>query len=142
MKTDDFEKRLQRLPQQKVPADWRERILTQAQLANAPEPKTALYTQNWLHSFLQFIQRPRGLAWSGVGSAWILILTLNLASQDTTTFTTTPSIPSASTLQALQRQQKLLLAELGGVLPPANTIEPKPNTVGPRSARNEEVFAV
>lgn len=141
MKTDDFEKRLQHVPQRQVPDSWRTEILANVKANTAPREETDSILALLRKAFLLFIHRPRGLAWSGVGAAWILILMLNFSAREGTNSTIAQSMPSIDTMHALQKQKQFLLAELNGATTSSEAIPPKPPTVGPRSNRKPVIFS-
>ncbi len=135
MKTDDFEKRLQRVPQRNVPDAWRAEVLANAKGDSAsPDDADSIVTL-LRKAFLLFIHRPHGMAWSGVAAAWALILLLNFSAQEGTTFVAAQTMPSPDTMQALQKQKRFLLAELNGLVTPAAATRPQPPSAGPRSNR-------
>jgi hypothetical protein len=138
MKTDDFEKRLQRQSPREIPSTWRKEILTAAQ---SERP-------SWHSLFSAFIQqisalsRPHRAAWVGLATVWVVIMAMNLAARDNSTFAgTSSSIPSAETMQAL-KQQRLLFAELIERPEPRLTAPSPVHPVGPRSQRREETATV
>ncbi len=148
MKTDDFEKRLQRQPQREIPAAWREEILTTAQ-SNFASPHAPRVTH---HGFalstiihqLSTLLRPRRAAWAGLGAAWAIIITLHLATVESpkTTLTTAASAPATpETLQVL-KQQRLLYAELVGRPETQPMDRLKTSVPGPRSQRREDTASV
>lgn len=140
MKTDDFEKRLQSQPQRKIPDAWREEILAKVRESVVPTQTPHTPRHGFFHFIQTLISRPQHIAWTGLVAAWVVIITLHLATGETskTISMTTPATPATpETVQAL-KQQRLLYAELVGrpELSPMN--RPKINIPGPRSQRREE----
>jgi len=137
---DDFEKRLQRQPQREIPGTWREEMLAKAQ-ASAESVQTPHTPRPGLFQLIQaLLSRPQRVAWAGLAAAWVVIVTLNLATGETSKTTsmtgrTAPTTPE--TLQAL-KQQRLLYAELVGRLEQHPAERLKINIPGPRSQRREE----
>lgn len=140
MKTDDFEKRLQSQPQREIPGAWREEVLAKAR-KSAASVQTAHTPRPGLFQLVQTLfSRPQRVAWAGLAAAWVVIVTLNLATGETSkpTSMTGASAPTTpETLQAL-KQQRLLYAELVG-RPEQQPMERfKINVPGPRSQLREE----
>lgn len=140
MKTDDFEKRLQRQPQREIPGAWREEVLAKAwesagsaQTAHTPHP-------GFFHFLQALFSRPQRIGWAGLTAAWIVIVTLHLATGETSqtaSITTSAAPTTPETLQAL-KQQRLLLAELVDRHDRHEADRLKAIAPGPRSQRREE----
>ncbi len=68
----------------------------------------------------EFLLRPR-LAWSALAFAWLVIITLNFATPETSapgsTLATATPPASPETLQALREQKRLFTELVGGTLP-------------------------
>jgi len=144
MKTDDFEKRLQRQSPRQIPAAWREEILSSAErtAASPHAPRTTHHSLRSLIHQLSTLLRPQRVAWTGLAAAWLVILVMNLASQEHSTLTAkTNSTPTLETLQAL-KQQRQLLAELVDRPARHETDQIKVVPIGPRSQRREETVTV
>jgi hypothetical protein len=144
MKTDDFEKRLQRQVPRQIPAAWREKILTNAQ-STSTSPNAPSTTHHGLRSLIhQFttLLRPQRVAWCGIVAAWLLIFSLNhsVKSEPTLAAASQPR-PSAEALQAL-KQQRLLFAELSDKKVLSELERTKASPSGPRSQRREETATV
>jgi hypothetical protein len=143
---DDFEQRLQRVPQSKLPSAWRKEILTAANQAasvcHAPRPTPHGFLASLIQS-LATLARPQRLAWSSLAAIWMIITAMNLSSRDHSQVSTAQHpLPSPDTMQALRQQKLYFLAELAGQPAPRETIRPKTVPVGPRSQRRDETFAV
>ena len=142
--TEPFERRLSRQPQREIPGTWREGILDKAQ-ESAASVQTGRTPRPELFYLIQTLFfRPQRIAWAGLAAAWVVIITLNLATGETSktismTIATAPATPE--TLQVL-KQQRLLYAELVGrpELRPMDRL--KINIPGPRSQRREEIANV
>jgi hypothetical protein len=105
----------------------RQRALTALPSASGAGISTAAATRSarlshYLEAAREFLLRPR-LAWSALVVAWLVIITLNFATPETSApgsalaTATPPATPE--TLQALREQKRLLFTELGvGTLPP------------------------
>jgi len=139
---DQFERRLSAQPVRQIPTEWRAQILSVASAAGArhsagdPRP-------GWLSTFNSqlstlFWSHPKG--WAGLAAVWVVILTLQLTSRDSTEIVAqnTPA-PSPEMLIVL-RQQKLLLAELVERPEPRAAERPKALPLRPRSDRYHETF--
>ena len=146
MKTDDFEKRLQRQPQTQIPAAWREEILTNAERTAVSHHATRVthhgFALSTLIHQLSTLLRPQRAAWAGLGAAWAIIITLHLATVESpkTTFTTAAPV-TPETLQVL-KQQRLLYAELVGRPETQPKDRLKISVPGPRSQRRDETATV
>ena len=85
MKTDDFEKRVQRQTLRQVPAEWREDILSAARQASSPEHATrnTQHASPWrsvlstLNAQLSTLLWPRPAAWAGLAAVWVMVLALH-----------------------------------------------------------------
>lgn len=79
-------------------------------------------------------------AWAGMATVWVLLLTLQLASRDSTAVVARKTPPPSPEVLMVLRQQKLLLAEL--VERPELRAADRPKVVPPRprSERREEMW--
>ena len=112
----DFENQLQRQPLRELPRDWRAEILAAARTASSARPATlAARLSSW------FWPCPR--AWAGLGVAWLVILSLNLATGKSPAQTANAVAPCSSDALLELRQEQLMLAKL--ISPPA-TVEAEP----------------
>ena len=144
---DDFEKRLRRVATREIPSAWRTEILTAARARSsrreeaqtpAPASSPGLFAE-FIHR-LALLTRPQRVAWAGLAAAWVVIVTLNLATRETakpTSMTGASAPTTPETLQAL-KQQRLLYAELVGRPEQRPPQRLKTNRPGPRSQRREE----
>jgi len=142
MKTDDFEKRLQRLPQREIPGAWRTEVLAKAPESAAPFQSAHRPRPSLLQLIQTLLSRPQRIAWAGLAGAWLMILAMNFAAQDNSPATVqSASLPTPEKLQAL-KQQKRLLAEL--VDRPAALVTDRRKNIptGPHSQRREEITTV
>jgi hypothetical protein len=143
---DDFEKRLQRVPQNELPSTWREEILTAANQAasvpHAPRPTPSGFLAI-LFRQLSALTHPRLAVWSGLAATWIVIAVMNFSARDHSQISTAQHpLPSTDALQAFREQKLFLLTELASPTTPRETIRPKTVPVGPRSQRRGENYAV
>jgi len=146
MKTDDFEKRLQRQSPREIPGPWREEILSAANRAasspHAPRPTP----HGWLATLTQLLSaalRPRRAVWGGLAATWIVIAVMNFSARDHSQVSTAQlPLPSPDAMQAFREQKLYLLTELAGQTTPHETIRPQAVPIGPRSQRRDETFAV
>jgi len=137
-----FEEHLRRQPPREVPAAWRTEILSTARAAAcrpfALASRPGLFST--LNQKLSTLFWPHRQAWAGLAAVWVVILTLQLTSRDSTEIVAqnTPA-PSPEMLIVL-RQQKLLLAELVERPEPRAAERPKALPLRPRSDRYHETF--
>jgi hypothetical protein len=140
--TEPFERRLSRQPTREIPTHWRAEILSAAQAAG-PQPSTLDPRPSLLSTLiaqLLAILRPHPQAWAGLAAAWVLILTLQLASRDPTEVVARNTPPPSPELLMVLRQQKLLLAELVERPEPRAAEQPKALPLRPRSDRYHKTF--
>jgi hypothetical protein len=145
-KGDDFEKRLQRVPQNELPSAWREGILTAASGAVTSARAPRLTPPGFLATLfgqLSALTHPRLAVWSGLAATWIVIAVMNFSARDHSQISTAQHpLPSPDALQAFREQKLFLLTELASPTTPRETIRPKTVPVGPRSQRRGENYAV
>ena len=137
MKPDDFETRLRRQPLRQMPGEWRQGILSAARQAVSaqPAPRSTPYV-HVPHSFLSTLSSrlstllwPHPAAWAGLAAAWVVILGLNLATQNTTVRIARRGVsPPPQVFMAFQEQQRLLSELLG---PGERQVADKPKPVLP-----------
>src|ERR1017187_1196065 len=141
MNTDDFEKRLQRQPVRQIPGEWREQILTAARLASpaqhasrithhAPPSPSLLST---IHHQLSALLWPHPVAWAGLAAVWVVILGVNLTTQNTSTVIATQPSPASPQVFMVFQEQERLLTELLGPCDTPVAEGPKPRLPRPRS---------
>ena len=141
MNTDDFEKRLARQPLGQIPGEWREEILSTARQAtlaehaprttyHAPAPRSLLSTL--IHQ-LSTLLWPHPTAWAGLAAVWLLILGINLTTQDASRLMAKHASPvSPQVFMAFQEQERLL-SELIGPRETPVAERPKSSVPRPRS---------
>ena len=120
MNSNDFEKRLQRQPMRRVPAEWRANILSAARQAASLQhaPRTTHHASpsllSTLHHQLTTLLWPHPAAWAGLAAVWLVILGLNHMTQDAPTRVARHvSPPSPEVFMAFQEQQRLLIELIG-----------------------------
>ena len=144
MNSDDFEKRLQRQPPREIPGAWRAEVLAKAQesaasVQSAPAPRPGFF-----HFIQTLLSRPQRIAWVGLAAAWVVIVTLQLATSESSKPTSMTSSAAPATPEILQvlKQQRLLYAELVGRPEPQPINRLKTSIPGLRSQRREETATV
>jgi hypothetical protein len=140
MNSDDFEKRLQRLPLREIPAEWREEIL---QGAETPRHSAFVIRHSFLatlSSKLSTLLWPHPKAWAGLAAAWVLIVAAHFAFNDSSTQVAKKAEPPSPEVLVILQQQQRLLAELVGPTMPREADRPKRNTAQPRSERRMETL--
>ena len=143
MNSDDFEKRLERQTIRPVPGEWRREILqTAARRARSDAPHLQLKAQNSkLKTFVSELLWPCPQAWAGLAAVWLVILTVNFLTLESSPVIAQKSFPhSPETLMAL-RQQGWLFAELNEPREVPVAERPKPLPPRPHSERREEFLA-
>lgn len=137
---NDFEQRLQRQPERKIPGGWRAEVLARAQAAATSVQTPPPARPSWLQLFQALLSRPQRVAWAGLVGVWLMILAMNVAARDNThTLGPGASLPTPETWQAL-KQQKRLLAELVDHPAADGTGRAKAIPAGPHSRRREETL--
>jgi hypothetical protein len=123
MNSDDFEKRLQRVPLREIPSGWRENILRQAvpSRPSTPDPRP---------SFLSALLWPNPKAWVGLAAVWVLIFTIQFEARNHAPMATAANSSRAATVITLKEEQTIL-AELMGNSEPREA--DKPRGIQPRS---------
>ena len=143
MKTDDFEQRLQRQPLRPIPSEWRAEILSAGRDAQPAARSTHHSFLSTLNQQLSTILWPCPQAWAGLAAVWLIILTLNFATDErTTTVAKRQPPPSPEMLMVLKEQEKLLTELLTEQSEPREPERPKPATPSPRSERRREMMMV
>jgi hypothetical protein len=138
MNTEDFEKRLQRLPLRQIPGEWREEILSAARQASLPEhaPRTTHHApaprsllSTLIHQ-LSTLLWPHPTAWAGLAAVWLVILVINLTTRDASTLVAKHASPvSPQMFMAFQEQERLLSELIGTSETP---VAERPKAVPPR----------
>src|SRR5213595_1261555 len=136
MRPEDFEKRLQRQPLRKIPAEWRGEILDAARRAHQPQPSTFNpQPASWWRELLW----PCPQAWAGLAAVWVLILALKSVTREPPRSARSPNAPRAPEVLRALREHRRLLAELIGS--PTAAEQPKPFEPRPRSERSQRIVA-
>ena len=142
MNDDQFEEHLRRQPTREIPTHWRAEILSAARTAGS-RPSARDSQPNLLSTLiaqLLAVLRPHPQAWSGLAAAWVVILTLQLTSRDSTEIVARNTPPPSPEMLMALRQQKLLLAELVERPEPRAAEQPKALPLRPRSDRYHKTF--
>lgn len=135
MNSDDFEKRLQRVPLRQVPPDWREKILQEAGSSTHSSFVIRHSFLSTINSQLSTLLWPNPKAWAGLAAVWILIFALQVASRGgSPMLATVPASRSSGLLMTLKDQQQTLV-ELMGSNPPGDAEQPRHSGPKPRSER-------
>ena len=136
---DQFEKRLQSLPQRQLPPDWRTEILAAARFAVPANSHQSLIST--LNSKLSTLFWPQPVAWAGLAAIWLLVLGLNLASTDgSSSDMAKQAAPPPAQIRELLKQQEQMLAELVGPAPEPD--RRKPAAPRPHSRRRDKMSYV
>src|ERR1017187_6286219 len=148
MNTDDFAKLLAAKPMGATPRERAEEILSTARQAtlaehaprttyHAPAPRSLLSTL--IHQ-LSTLLWPHPTAWAGLAAVWLVILGVNLTTQDASTrFAKHASPASPQVFMAFQEQERLL-SELIGPREAPVAERPKPAPPRPRSELRHELL--
>jgi hypothetical protein len=141
MKTDDFEKRLQRQPLRQIPPEWRGEILEAARAASPRLPTLDPRQTGWLSTLnqqLSAILWPNPKAWAGLMAVWIVILTLHFAVREEPESVAKKMTPPSPEVIAALKEQGRFFAELIGSSEASDADSPKPATLQPHSERRRE----
>jgi len=140
MKPEDFELRLRAQPRRRVPAEWREEILTAAGRASTFESRKQ--ERSWpstLVARLSTILWPHPVAWAGLAAVWILILAVDFSVRDKTPTMAEKNSPPSPEVIVQLRQQQRLLAELIGPRDSSDAVRSKLLVPRPRSECEENL---
>jgi hypothetical protein len=148
MNMEDFEKRLQSQPVRQIPGEWREQILSAARQASpahhasrithhAPPSRPLLST---IHHQLSALLWPHPTAWAGLAAVWLVILGINLTTQDASQVAAKHAAPVSPQLFMAFQEQGRLLSELIGPGETPVAEPPKPRLPRPRSEGRRELF--
>lgn len=137
---DQFEKRLDRLPQRPIPAEWRAQILSAARQTVSPSPATRIQNSRW--SAISALLWPHPKAWAGLSAVWVLIVCLDLGAREPARpeLARQPLSPPSPQMRQLLREQEQLLAELAGPSEPIRAVPARPQAAQPRSERPTETM--
>ena len=136
---EQFEQHLQRQPARKIPADWREEILSAAN--SAPKRSegglfASLFLQLKTENLkLKTIFWPHPRAWAGLAAVWILIFAANFSTRDDSPRISQKSSPLTPEMRMVLQQQKMMLAKLIEPNEPFVAEPPKSFPPRPRSER-------
>lgn len=130
MNADEFEKNLSHQPLRKIPAEWREQILSVANAAAPTSPRPSSLAPRLLRELLW----PCPQAWAGLAAAWIFILLMNFSfiEKSSPRVANTPP-PSKEVLLALREQRRELERAIAGDEPaaePPKRFVPRPRSEG------------
>jgi len=136
---DQFENRLQGLPQRPIPEAWRRQILD---AAREPKSRRSITRPALLSKFDSLMARwlwPHPKAWAGLAAVWLLVLGSNFAAREPAR----PELARQATYRSPQmlevlREQEQLLAELVGPIEKPKASRPKHPLPEPRSQRREK----
>jgi hypothetical protein len=123
MKTDDFEKRLQRQAPRQIPAAWREEIVSvskAASLSQAGSVRPMPTITSLTFSLWRELVCPSRHIWAGLATVWVIILIANANLTTGRPIASVGSTTSSAELWFLFREQTLLVAELSA------SVESKP----------------
>ncbi|HWX22244.1 MAG TPA: hypothetical protein VN578_20270 [Candidatus Binatia bacterium] len=139
---DQFERRLQRLPQRPVPHAWRDEILSATRAGEVPRPARVAPRPSLLSNIryqLSTLLWPHPKAWGGLAALWLLVLGLNFATRESPQpqMARHAERPSPQ-IRELLKEQEQLFAELVGPIEKSEADRPKPAPPKPRSQRHEE----
>jgi len=143
MNTEDFEKRLAGQPVRQIPGEWREQILSAAGQASLAEhaPRTTHHAPrsasllSTIHHQLSTLLWPHPTAWAGLAAVWLLILGVNLTTQNATTVIAKRASPASPQVFMAFQEQERLLSELIGPRDTPVAEQPKLRLPRPRSER-------
>ena len=140
---ETFEQSLREQSVRRIPAAWREGILTNAQNAastvHAPRATHHGFLSTLTHKLSALSQLQR-IAWSCLAATWVVIAVMNFSSRDDSNQTMAKiSRPSPEAIAAW-RNQRRELANLVESPQPRSVETHKPQLPQPRSCRREEIL--
>jgi hypothetical protein len=126
MKTDDFEKQLQKQPMRQVPGHWRAEILQAAKAVERRESKVDGQTaRSWIYQLLW----PCPQAWGALAAVWVVVLFLNATSTEpriqTAKIPSEPREVMMAVKQQLKFRAELMSANDGPVAEPPKLSAPQ-----------------
>jgi len=136
---EQFEKRLQGLPQRPIPAQWRGEILGAARQAARPGGNALLRLPSNLNALLGRLLWPHPKAWVGLAAIWLLVIVLNFSIREAPDAQLARQVgrPSPQMLEMLYQQEQLM-AELVAPFEQPEANRTKAGAPRPRSQRREE----
>jgi len=141
---DQFEKRLQELPQRPIPAAWRQQILSAATEATSSRRLRSAVRPTLLSNLSTNFTRllwPHPTAWAALAAVWFLVLGLNFAAREPARPEAAHAmVPASPQMLEMLRQQQQMLAELAGSLERPEASHHKVFFPQPRSQRRQEFF--
>jgi hypothetical protein len=141
MNSDDFEKRLQRVPLRQIPSEWRDTILKGATTSRPRSPASRRSLLSTINSGLSTLLWPNPKAWAGLAAVWVLIFVLNREAKEGSPMMAAVSTSSSETVAALKDQQKILV-ELIGSNEPQEIDKPRHFPPWPHSERRTKTSMV
>jgi hypothetical protein len=108
--SEQFERRVSRLPLRQVPREWRAEILREGRCAAIPNR----FWLSTINSQLSTIFWPHPKAWAGLAAVWIFIFALNFSMRDTSLKIVEKSAPPSPEVIVELKKERLLYAELMG----------------------------
>jgi hypothetical protein len=132
MNSDDFEKRLQRVPLREIPSGWRENILRGAIASHQSSPVTRHSLLSTINSHLSTLLWPNPKAWVGLAAVWVLIFTIQFEARSHAPMASAANASRAATVITLKEEQTIL-AELMGSNEPREADKPRRLPAQPHS---------
>ena len=139
MSSDDFENRLRSQALRGIPEHWRAEILSKACTAARPEPSEHGGWAIWRRALVNALW-PCPKAWAGLAAIWLVILGVNVATQDKSKTVAQHTIQSSTVQLMAWKERERLLTELIGPADTTAAVPRKPAGPGPRSERRDEVL--
>ena len=145
MKTDDFEKRLQQQAQRKIPAAWREEIISASRGASQTSA-ASIRSMPAIISFVLNLWRelicPARRVWAGLAAAWVVILVTNANLTGERPMASVESSTSSAELWLLFKERTLLVAEQSVTVESRPVKLPAATPPRPRSQGKSNLMAV
>ncbi|HTL57576.1 MAG TPA: hypothetical protein VL361_17960 [Candidatus Limnocylindrales bacterium] len=138
MQGDDFEEWLHQQPLRKLPAEWRNDILSAANAATeggyAPRVVSARRPVSSLKAYLAVLLWPSPKAWVGLAAVWVLLITVNHTAKDSSESIASSGAEATSGMIMAWKEQQRILTEL---IQPAKTASIQPSRQPAPSPRSE-----
>ena len=138
MNTDEFEKRLQRVPLREIPSEWRGQILKGAVESRQVSFVTRPSFLSTLNHRLSTLLWPHPKAWASLAALWMGIAVVQFAASDRAVYVTKKTESPSPEAIVLLQQQTRLMAELVGRASTVDLDRPKSIAPQPRSERRTE----